>query len=264
MAAAMKYLKMTTINDQPFHTLLIADLWLKEDEVRKDVLNKITMDIVCEFVDLDIKYKKKGQASSDGKDEDKVFIYATELLSYGLLYFEFSDSIREGDGTRILHCWRYLTLVFKEAQRKNYAIEGLNLLSQYHFFFSPRQKEQLMWSRCINVHGIPGRNIAADLHFEHLNRMCKVAVENLCSNKTPAALKRVGRCVGVLSKLAETFDKELGISDIFGTHSLCSSDKDMNVILRELNDSNVFMCTQNRVIVSSRLYTSLKKKPLSF
>ena len=69
--------------------------------------------------------------------------------------------------------------------------------------------------------------------------------------------------MGVLSKLAETFDKEVGISDIFGTHSLCSSDKDMNVILRELNDSNVFMCTQNRVIVSSRLYTSLKKKPLS-
>ena len=131
------------------------------------------MDIVREFVDLDIKYKKKGQASSDGKDEDKAFIYATDFLSYGLLYFEFSDSIRE-DGPRILRCWRYLTLVFKEAQRKNYAIEGLN---QYHFFFSPRQKEQLMSSRCINVHGIPGRNIAADLHLEHLNRMCKVAVE---------------------------------------------------------------------------------------
>ena len=37
------------------------------------------MDIVREFVDLDIKYKKKGQASSDGKDEDKAFIYATEF-----------------------------------------------------------------------------------------------------------------------------------------------------------------------------------------
>ena len=35
MAAAMMYLKMTTINDQPSHTLLIADLWLKEDEVKK-------------------------------------------------------------------------------------------------------------------------------------------------------------------------------------------------------------------------------------
>ena len=136
----MQYLKMATINVQPYHILLIADLWLKENEVRKDVLNKVTMDIVREFVDLDIKYKKKGQASSDGKDEDKIFIYITELLSYALLYLEFLDSIREEDGTRILHCWRYLTLVFKETQCKNYAIEGLNLISQYHFFFSRHQK----------------------------------------------------------------------------------------------------------------------------
>ena len=33
--------------------------------------------------------------------------------------------------------------IFKKAQRKNYAIEALNLLSQYHFFLTPRQAEKL-------------------------------------------------------------------------------------------------------------------------
>lgn len=93
---------------------------------------------------------------------DKVQCYATELLSYGLLYTEFSDAIREGDGLRVLRCWRYLMLFFKAHRRYNYSIEAVNLLSQYHFFLTPRQAEQLLWSRFINTHGIPGRNIAAE------------------------------------------------------------------------------------------------------
>lgn len=38
---------------------------------------------------------------------------ASEVLSYGLMYLEFCDSMREGDGLRILRCWRYLMLFFK-------------------------------------------------------------------------------------------------------------------------------------------------------
>ena len=30
---------------------------------------------------------------------------------------EFVDAIREGDGSRILRCWRYLLLLFKATQK---------------------------------------------------------------------------------------------------------------------------------------------------
>ena len=30
---------------------------------------------------------------------------------------------------------------------------------------------QLLWSRFVNVHGLPGHNIAGDLHMEHLNHI---------------------------------------------------------------------------------------------
>ena len=38
------------------------------------------------------------------KQEDKVLAYAKELLSFGLLYKELVDAVREGDGVRVLRC----------------------------------------------------------------------------------------------------------------------------------------------------------------
>ena len=64
-------------------------------------------------------------------------------------------------------------LLFKAKKRKNYSIEALNVLAQYHFFLPQRQASQLIWSWCINTHGIPAWNISCDLFMEHLNRVCK-------------------------------------------------------------------------------------------
>ena len=67
------------------------------------------------------KTKSTGAKKDDEEPEeegDKILIYARELLSYGLLYKCFSDSTREGDGMRILCCWKFLMLIFKAAKRK--------------------------------------------------------------------------------------------------------------------------------------------------
>lgn len=39
---------------------------------------------------------------------DSVLSYAEETLSLGLFLLEFTDAIHEGDGYRILRCWKYL------------------------------------------------------------------------------------------------------------------------------------------------------------
>ena len=172
---------MNCVSDTPCHNMLRDDLWVEDEESRK---TQVTLEIVQSFVDLEprLSHKKKSTKSSKSP-EDKVYLNSCEFLTLRLMYIEFSDSLREADGNRILRCWRYLMLIFRSTQRRNYAIEGLNLLSQYHFFFSPRQREQLLWSRCINSNGIPGRNIPGDLHMEHLNGLCKMAVANLGANK---------------------------------------------------------------------------------
>ena len=136
--------------------------------------------------------------------------------------------------------WRYLILIYKARKRKNYAIEGLNLLAQYHFFLPQRQAQQLLWSSCINIHGLPGRNIPCDLYMKHLNRICKHAVQALGSNKTRVALEKVGKCVGVIDALLVEYDKELKIGEISGRHVIASSEKDKRMIIRELVEAVVF------------------------
>ena len=112
----------------------------------------MSKNIVDEFVSF--YYHRKCKATSD-----KVFLYNTHLLSIGLFYVEYCDAIKEGDGNRVLRCWKYLLPIFKSSGHKNYSIEALNLLCQHHHGLPPRQAAQLVWSRFVNVHGLPGRNI---------------------------------------------------------------------------------------------------------
>lgn len=65
---------------------------------------------------------------------DRVSMYAQEVLTLGLLWHNFHDSIKEGDGDRTLRCWKFNFLAFKAAKRKNYSIEALNLLSSGELF----------------------------------------------------------------------------------------------------------------------------------
>ena len=56
---------------------------------------------------------------------DGVFNYASALLNDGLLLLEFCDAIREGDGKRILRCWRAMLIYFQHARHSNYAKEAI-------------------------------------------------------------------------------------------------------------------------------------------
>ena len=43
--------------------------------------------------------------------------YAEEVISLRLLYMEYIDSIREGDGDQILNCWKFMLLIFKASNK---------------------------------------------------------------------------------------------------------------------------------------------------
>ena len=48
-----------------------------------------------------------------------------------------------------------------------------------------------MRNRFINTQNKRTTNISADLHIEHLNRVCKEAVDHLGANETPKAIKEL-------------------------------------------------------------------------
>ena len=106
------------------------------------------------------------------------------MISLGLFYSNYNhkDAISDGAGKRVEVCWKYLLPIFKASDKRNYSGEVLRMLYSYHYTLSPQQAQQLLYSRFINTHGVPGRNIAVDLHIEHLNCACKDSIKGLGAN----------------------------------------------------------------------------------
>ena len=208
---------MTSLEDEPANdSLLPADGWLEDNETRKDLLYAFSSKIVSKFIDIESTFI----VTTSRDDDDKVLIYSKLLMSVGMVYLEYSDAIKEGDGLRVLRCWRYMLLIFKATGRTNYSIEAFILLAQYHFLFSERQKHQLLWGRFINVHGLPARNIPSDLLMEHFNRLCKETLNGLGANKTEKALVRVGKALGALDSVQKNYDDDNDIKEQSGSHKV--------------------------------------------
>lgn len=77
-------------------------------------------------------------------------------------------------------------------------------------------------------------------------------METLRSNFSEKAVERVGLCVGILDGLLDQFDMDLSISEISGSHSIASSNKNKRIIIKELIEAEVFSFHQNRVHASFR------------
>ena len=102
----------------------------------------------------------------DERGKDHVLEYAREVLGLGLLYMEFVERVME----RGLCNVDAIFFCCSRQQIRNYSIEAFSLLVQHTFM---RMKMQLQWSRTVNIHGRPGKNIPSDLFMEYLNRDCK-------------------------------------------------------------------------------------------
>lgn len=130
-------------------------------------------------------------------------------MSLGVFFLNYKDAIREGDGERLLVLWKYLLPLFKVSDRRNYSIEVLRMLYSYYFTLSMHEKQQLLWSRFINVQGLRGHNIAGDLHMEHLNHICKQAIKGIGANKTEESIIRIGKALGPLAEVTANYDRNV-------------------------------------------------------
>ena len=86
-------------------------------------------------------------ASSDSEEQDHVLNYAKILLTLGMIHRYFCDSVREGDGDRVLMCWKMLLLLFKQDGITKYALEAFLLLAHDSALLSAQMAYQLRWGR---------------------------------------------------------------------------------------------------------------------
>ena len=127
----MSYLGMSSLHDGPLPSIVSHDIWMEDDNVRHRVFQDIAEHVVTEHVDLATIFKEPSLPTSGG-DEGTAYEYGCEVLTLGLLIFNFKDAVQEGDGDQILLIWKYMLLLFRTTGRKNYAIEAFTCLSQYH------------------------------------------------------------------------------------------------------------------------------------
>ena len=173
------------------------------------------------------------------QSSDEVHTYSCELISLGLLWYNYYDAIREGDGKRVMAMWKFLLVIFKKSGRRNYAKEAAMLLIQYHFLFSERKAAEVRNSRFVNTHGRKGYNIPCDLHIEHLNRRLKGVIRHMGSNIQPPSLVRAAKSIGVVNNVCSVFEREIGGKLDSARHSYPSSKNDFQRILNDLTENKV-------------------------
>ncbi len=174
------------------------------------------------------------------KCDDRVHLYAVEVLSLGLLWHGFHDAIREGDGDRILRYWKFMLVIFKSTNHRNYAKEAVNLLLQYNYTFSEREKAQLLYSRCVNTRGYPGANIPCDLFMEHLNRTLKTVIRGMKANVNPTMIQKAGKAIASVHHVCQQFELQTSSHVRSDHHPYPSFGKDFETILKALEDEKVF------------------------
>ena len=173
--------------------------------------------------------------------DDGLCEYSVQLLLMCCLYMEFADAIREGDGGHVLLCWKYMLPIFLASGNKNYACVAANFLLQHTYLLSPRQSAQLSWSRFVNVHEQPGRNIPVDLHMEHLNKIAKDALNGLGSNKSQKSIQRIGRAIGTLSPVMDNFDAINNVTRDSSKQKKPKAKKDIQIVIKELVTAKSFV-----------------------
>lgn len=115
---------------------------IQTDFERTDVISLLKAIVDC-FVQISVLSPSVAPVKKSGVDG--VYMYAVEVLTLGLLWHNFHDSIKEGDGERIIRNWKFNLLVYKAAKQKNYSIEALTLLLQVNHLLSPRAAAQVLY-----------------------------------------------------------------------------------------------------------------------
>ena len=172
---------------------------------------------------------------------DGVLNYATAVLNDGLLLLEFKDAIREGDGIRILRCWKVLLMYFRMANHTNYASEAFHFISQVTATGSPRVASQLLWSRVVNTKGKESHIVPVDMHMEHLNRTVKEYIAAVGANISQNTILQCGQSLDGMMTITKNFDRENNVHPSSSKHTKKNQTKDEDLILQELNErSRVF------------------------
>ncbi|XP_078356450.1 uncharacterized protein LOC144641297 [Oculina patagonica] len=102
---------------------------------------------------LTIPCEREERSPQNPRDNDGIFNYSHNILKTGLLFKNFKDAIKEGDGARLERLWKFMMLLFKVSGKTKYALAAIRLHAQLNAMLTPREAHCLRWNRTINLKG---------------------------------------------------------------------------------------------------------------
>ena len=178
--------------------------------------------------DLEVTEEKQDETSDKTKEselseskEDNVFNYGCLHLNLSLLLHNADDSVKGGDGERLMRVWKFLTFVFRSHGNQKYALAGLHLMASRLALWTPRQAHRLTWNRFVNKQGGVGKCISRDLRMEQINQVSKQAICGIgAPNVTPESIHSTTQSTGSLEKLLVKSSQDLGITTVNSQHTI--------------------------------------------
>lgn len=164
ISAALAALEIKFIHDTPSGDVSLSaeNTWIQSADDRR-----VFLDQVCKQV-IDSFYSWISQLNRTAAQSDWPYHRLWETIVRGRLHLPWVLQCSwEGDGKLVLCCWHQVT----GSGHMNYTCEVMNMLFQHSYSLSSLFSAELTWSCFVNVHGPPGKNIPADRHMEHLNRL---------------------------------------------------------------------------------------------
>ena len=179
----------------------------------------------------------------DLDESDDVYSYQRSLLEYGMILRNFLDAVKEGDGKRVIRCWRFILPYLKadEAASRKYALEGIYLLAQIHVLLPPRDAHRLIWNRFVSTKSGLGRNYPIDKEMEFYIRAIKLIIRNLGGNaEKKTILDRYANSLTFNSELVRSYDDEVGSLKKSGRHTAQNITSDLQKVVKQLMEQDAF------------------------
>ena len=169
-----------------------------------------------------------------------MYSYSCARLILGLLIKNADDAVREGDGDRIIRCWRFFMLYYKAYGHHKYAIAAFRLLANISSILTEEKAHRLIWNRTISNKGGKGKNMSNDVRLEMWNGLTKELLGHLGVNLDEKCASREAKAIAFVEDMLLSIDEDLCMTRLTGKHTVKKKDDDTKALMKDMKNRDIF------------------------
>lgn len=166
--------------------------------------------------------------------DDSILNYQNTRLQIGLLLMNIADGIKEGDGYRLVNCYKFVLLFAYQFHNTKYVYALLLFFIKIYAVLSEEEAFCLIFNRFINSKG------------KYLNLLLKRLAKGMGANVTSTSLQRAAQSIVPLNKVMETIYKDCNKVKRSGHHGNTDPEETVSIIVKDLISGKVFETSPGR------------------